>query len=61
MEPEERVGGVAGDGLVELFVVFVFELGFGAAPKGGGGVDLLGGADFVGLLFFGVPLGLGRR
>ena len=46
VEPEERVGGVAGDGLVELLVVFVFELGFGAAPEGGGGVDLLGGADF---------------
>ena len=45
VEPEERVLGVAGDGLVELLVVVVGELGFGAAPEGAGGVDLLGGAD----------------
>ena len=44
VEPEERVFRVAGDGLVELLVVVVGELGLGAAPQGAGGVDLLGGA-----------------
>ena len=45
VEPEERVLRVAGDGLVELFVVVVGELVFGATPESAGGVDLLGGAD----------------
>ena len=46
VEPEERILRVAGDGLVELFVVVVGELAFGTAPESAGGVDLLGGADF---------------
>ena len=58
VEPEERVFPVAGDGLVELLVVFVLELGLGAAPHGAGGVDLLGGARLDGLLLLGVPLAL---
>jgi hypothetical protein len=58
VEPEERVFSVTGKGLVELLVVVVGELGLGALPHGGGGVDLLGDAGFNGLLFLGVPLAL---
>ena len=56
VEPEERVFPVAGDGLVELLVVLVLELGLGALPHRAGGVDLLGGAGLGGLLLLGVPL-----
>ena len=56
MRPEERVFPVAGYGLVELFVVLIGELGLGALPHGGGGVDLLGDAGFGGLLLVGVPV-----
>ena len=58
VEPEERVFPVAGDGLVELLVVVVLELGFGALPHRAGGVDLLGGAGLDGLLLLRVPLAL---
>ena len=58
VEPEERIFPVAGDGLVELLVVFVLELGLGALPHGAGGVDLFGGAGLDGLLLLRVPLAL---
>ncbi len=49
VEPEERIFEAAGDGLVELLVVVILELGFGAAPEGAGRIDLLGGAGLDGL------------
>ncbi len=58
VEPEERIFPVAGDGLVEFLIVFVGELGLGASPHSGGGVDLLGDARLRRLFLFGVPLAL---
>ncbi len=58
MEPEERVFPVAGDGFVELLVVVVLELGFGALPHRACGVYLLGSAGLDGFLLLGVPLAL---
>jgi hypothetical protein len=56
MEPGHRIFPVAGDGLVELLVVVVLELGLGALPHRASGIDRLGGAGLDGLLLLGVPL-----
>lgn len=58
MNPDERVFPVAGDGLVKLLVILLFELGLGALPHGAGGVDLLGGTGLDRLLFLSIPLAL---
>ena len=58
VEPEERVFPIAGDRFVELLVVLVFQLAFGAAPESTGGIDLFRGPLLDRLLFRLVPLAL---
>ena len=58
VKPEERVLGVAGDGLVQLLVSLVGDFAFGPAPESTGDIDLFGGAGLDGFLFFCVPFAL---